>query len=428
MPSQFNSVIAVQRMWQSLSGLVTSTLVVACLSPTEQGWYYSLLSVAALFTLFDLGLSQLITQRAAALAPQLKVVSDWRRMIKLVRYTDRHYRWAACSFVMLLLPLGWLYFAQAETTPGEAVANGFSLSIWIALVFATAANLWILGAQSLLEGLGRIGQVYATRLAQGIAGAVSGWAVLLAGGGLWVVICIPLAGILVNALWFLPQLGRSLRWFSGPVSSASPELVGMSRQRWRLGAAWISGYLLAQVYVPLLLKTEGAAVAGQFGLSLAVANMLALVSQTWLTQAFPVMAAHAGQGNWRDTESVFRRAMGWCCCSYWAGAALVLAGLWLAADTGYPQRLLPLSQLTALLVVTFVNQFCGMMALQLRAAGQEPLTGVSVGAALLTLAGAWLVIGRYGLDGLLAVMLGIQLTFALPATLRIWSSCRKDWK
>jgi O-antigen/teichoic acid export membrane protein len=416
--------IATQRGWQAASGLVTSILVVNFLSPEAQGWYYSLLSVAGLFTLFELGLSQIITQRAAAASSGQMREWKMRSLVTLVSYANTRFSRAALIFFALVFPLGVMFFVGtfAEATVSKGV--GFDLVIWLVLVAATAINLWFLGFQSLLEGAGEIGRVYASRLTQGVVGSSVAWLVLSAGGGLWAVVCVPVAGVITSALWFLPQIKQMGRWL-GLRAKNKEQIAAMNAQRRRLGITWVSGYFLTQLYVPLLLKTEGATVAGQFGLSLAIANMLALVSQSWLTQAYPQMAERAARRDWRSVRGAFRRALTWSCAGYVLGALLLISLLGFAVETPYPQRMLSLSNLSILLLAIFINQTCGALALHLRSAGLEPLAWVNVGSAVLTLLGAWLMLDPYGVRGLLAVMLGVQALFALPCTLWVWSAHEK---
>ena len=46
------STIVLQRLWQGLAGLVTVAVIAATLSQEQQGWYYTFLSVAALYSAF----------------------------------------------------------------------------------------------------------------------------------------------------------------------------------------------------------------------------------------------------------------------------------------------------------------------------------------------------------------------------------------
>jgi hypothetical protein len=49
-----------------------------------------------------------------------------------------------------------------------------------------------------------------------------------------------------------------------------------------------------QIYTPILFHYQSANVAGQMGLSLAIANMLGLLAQSWIALRVPTMAMTVG--------------------------------------------------------------------------------------------------------------------------------------
>ena len=72
------SLVFMHRAWQGLSGLVTLLLLTHFLTPIQQGWYYSFLSLAAIYTLFDLGLSVVLVQFSAHLFVNMKWLAKGR--------------------------------------------------------------------------------------------------------------------------------------------------------------------------------------------------------------------------------------------------------------------------------------------------------------------------------------------------------------
>ena len=54
-----------QRAWQALAGVITLAFVAHFLSPVEQGYFYTLASIAALYMALDMGLSTVLVQFAA---------------------------------------------------------------------------------------------------------------------------------------------------------------------------------------------------------------------------------------------------------------------------------------------------------------------------------------------------------------------------
>jgi len=92
----------------------------------------------------------------------------------------------------------------------------------------------------------------------------------------------------------------------------------------------------------------------------------------------------------------------------------------------YALRLLPQPAFLALLGAIFINQICAALAAHIRASGREPFVWVTLLTALLTLFGALVLVGDYGVNGLVMVMLAVQVFFALPLCIWLWHVQRKQ--
>src|ERR1700735_999366 len=106
-----------------IAGIVGSTgtvlLIVRSLSPVEQGYYYTLLSLVSLQIVFELGFCFVIQQLAAhecvrlELHPDGSVTGDPKahaRLASALRLSVRWYTVAALAMALLLAPLGLVFF------------------------------------------------------------------------------------------------------------------------------------------------------------------------------------------------------------------------------------------------------------------------------------------------------------------------------
>ena len=100
------------RLLQVASSIGTVLLILHFLSPVEQGYYYTLLSLAALQTVFELGFSFVILQLAAHEAALLTIHPDGRvegdgaahaRLASVLKLTLRWYSWAAVALTAVVL-------------------------------------------------------------------------------------------------------------------------------------------------------------------------------------------------------------------------------------------------------------------------------------------------------------------------------------
>ena len=145
------------RLCQITGSAGTVMLIVRFLSPVEQGYYYTLLSLVALQIVFELGFSFVILQLAAHESATLTISSDGQidgdrivkaRLASVLRLTIRWYARTALAFVILLLPSGIFFFSLEPPGPAHVAWLG----PWITAVLATSVTLFLTPLCSFLEG------------------------------------------------------------------------------------------------------------------------------------------------------------------------------------------------------------------------------------------------------------------------------------
>ena len=198
--------------------------------------------------------------------------------------------------------------------------------------------------------------------------------------------------------------------------------------QWRVGFSCLAGYLLTQIYIPILFYAQGAVVAGQMGLSLAIANMLGLLAQSWVTRRGPAMAKAVSQSDWGKLDALFRSAFAISILIFSLGALVLFILHGLLSDTSYIARILPFWSFVGLFIAVFMGNVNAILAAQLRSFCREPLVWVNVGGAVLTMVGVLLVVERYAVEGMVIVMLAVQLLLCLPISINIWRRCNRQWR
>jgi len=100
---------------------VTVLLIVRFLSPIEQGYYYTLLSLVALQMVFELGFSFVVQQLAAHECIHLELHGDGSvsgdrvahaRLASTLQLSVRWYTVAAVAMGLILAPIGEFFFAR----------------------------------------------------------------------------------------------------------------------------------------------------------------------------------------------------------------------------------------------------------------------------------------------------------------------------
>ena len=176
----------------SIAGSVgTVLLIVRFLSPVEQGYYYTLLSLVSLQVVFELGFSFVIQQLAAHECVHLEFGSDGSvsgdpqahaRLASALQLSVRWYSIAAAAMALILAPLGVVFFSHFASGGQAHVAWQ---GPWLAAVLASSVSLWCMPFYSFLEGCGHVRAVAAMRLRQAVAAALFAWAPLLLHRGLY---------------------------------------------------------------------------------------------------------------------------------------------------------------------------------------------------------------------------------------------------
>jgi hypothetical protein len=176
------------RGWQLAVGPVTLLLIVRFFSPTQQGFYYTFNSLLLLQIFFEMGLSYVLIQFSAHEFSRVK----WRRgggfqggkpirrVRELLTQSVKWYGLFAGLFLILVLPIGF-YFLNSKDTGNL----NFSWKLpWSLLVFSTAMSLLATPLLAVIEGSGRVGEIYRLKLMQTMVATILAWGVIALGGGL----------------------------------------------------------------------------------------------------------------------------------------------------------------------------------------------------------------------------------------------------
>jgi hypothetical protein len=428
----FNHIVLSQRLWQALSGILLVGFLTHFLSIAEQGWYYSFISISSLFTLLDLGLSVVILQLSA----HYFVGNRWGKngilsgkntdqFLSLLKQSLHLYFKLGSIFCLLMIPAGIIFFGLTSSQVSFNISWHLA---WVALAVATTLNIFLLPIFSAIEGSGSISEVYLVRLVQGVVGSIACWIVLASGGFLWAASMIPLSAFFVAVAWLLmsrPMLLREVFNHSGAHIIWSSEVWPL---QWRIGLSWLSGYLLTQIYTPILFYYQGAEVAGQMGLSLTLANMLGILAQSWIARRVPSMAQSVSKKNWQAFDEIFRRDFMVSVAFYLLGVLAFCFLYFLISDTKYSERVLSFWPFLGLLAVVLINHINGALAAHLRSYKKEPLVWVSLAGTMLTVPIAVISAAHFSVNGVVDSILLVQLLLTLPLSVHLWAKYNKTWR
>src|SRR6266571_3827734 len=273
------------RAIQILGSTGTVLLILRFLSPVEQGYYYTLLSLVSLQVVFELGFSFVILQMAAHECAHLTLHTDGRiegdptahaRLASILQKTLRWYLAAAAILCVSLLPAGVFFFSRhARTTIPLAIGPVAWHGPWVVAVLATAVLFLLNPFFSFLEGCGQVWQVGRMRFGQALLGAAMGWAALGAHHGLYSPASVIVAYVAVGSAFLWAQRKLLMTLLRKPVGEGAVSWrAEVWPFQWRIGVSWVCAYFTIQVITPVLFAYRGPAEAGQFGMSLGISMYL----------------------------------------------------------------------------------------------------------------------------------------------------------
>jgi hypothetical protein len=426
-----NSVIVLtQRAWLAGSGVITVLVIIYSLTSAEQGWYYTFQSFAAISILFDFGLSAIIVQMTVkesmglTFAPNGELVGNSvLRMIGFVKGVQRWYNYSAVA-CWLLLPVGMLILYQRT-----ALVNSSWIWPWGLLILFTSVNQIVVPWPFILEGLGRVRESYLLRLGQGIFGSVLLWAALLSGLGIYAVAMRPQAMSNIASGWWLAHSRSRL---PSQIKSGTTATYAWKKQIGKLhkktAVSWIAGYVLMHLYVPILFSVSGPTAAGQLGLSMTIANTLVLLSQSWITSSFPLLSQSAASMDWMHMDHIFLKPFRLGVTLYLLGAGTFLLACYALEGTHYGSRLLPIPELSVLLIAFFATHIASMLETQVRAYRRDPFALNSAVCAFITLAAVFPAVQAFGLIGVVTLSAFVSIAVRLPWSAYLFRRSNQQWR
>jgi O-antigen/teichoic acid export membrane protein len=414
----------------------TVLLIVHFLSPVEQGYYYTLLSLVSLQLVFELGFSFVVQQLAAHECVHLELRGDGTvsgdrtahaRLASALQLTMRWYTAAAVAMGLLLAPLGAAFFAH-HAPPGAAHVDW--QWPWLAAVVASMAGLWCIPYYSFIEGCGHVRAVAAMQLRQAVAFALLAWTAMVLHHGLFAPALV-IAGQVVVGLHFLFMHRRLL--FGLLRHKPREEAIHWRREvwpfQWRIAVSWMCSYLTVQILIPIIFALRGPVEAGQMGMSLSIAGYMSMLALAWTSTKATPFGFLIARREFQRLAQLFRRAVlqSMTAFALIAVCALAVVALLPAAAPRLAVRMVPVSLFALLVLGAAANHITQNLAVLLRSFKQEPFLGQSLVVASLNILLAAAAIPKLGALGAALSYLLATGAAGLPLAWLIYRRARRSF-
>ncbi len=420
-------------------GIVGSTgtvlLIVRFLSPLEQGYYYTLLSLVSLQMVFELGFSFVIQQLAAhecihlELSPDGGVRGDLvahARLASALQLSLRWYTVAAAAMALILAPLGFVFFAHHAIGQTRVAWQG----PWLAAALASAGGLWCTPFYSFIEGCGEVRAVAAMRLRQAGVAAAFAWAAMMLHHGLYAPALV-IVGQVGTGLFFL---GSHRRLLSGLLRyRANEAAIHWNREvwpfQWRIAVSWMCSYFTIQIFIPILFAMRGPVDAGKMGMSLSITGYMTSLVLPWISTKATPFGRMIAQRQFHELDRLFRRSLSQALGIFAIIALTVDAGAVLLTVVAprLAVRMVSPQLLAVLLLAAGANCIVQSLGTLLRAFKREPFLMQSLAVSSVSLLMAMLSARRWGNTGVTLSYLGAMAGIALPSALTIYLRARRSY-
>jgi hypothetical protein len=423
------------RGWGIISGLVTLWFISKFLTPTEQGFYYTFASILALQVVFELGLSYVIMQFASHEMAHLSwtsrltltgEVKALNRLSSLLLLVVKWYGVISILIIIVIMPAGWMFFKFISHS-----ASVLWQTAWVWLIFTAAINIFVTPIFGILEGCGKVTEIAIVRLIQVFVGSLSAWLVLIKGGALLAMPVMNTLAALTAIIW----IWWKYRFFFRALVCNKPTLdsICWKTEIWpfqsKVALSWLSGYLIFQLFVPVLFVYRGAVEAGQMGMSLNVAAALSSLAIAWINTKSPTFGCLIALKQYDELDLLFFKVLLQSSLVISVGALLLIAGhFWLAIyHDDISMRLLPLFPFLLLLFATVINHIVAAEAVYLRAHKDDPFMSISITVGGLMVLVVFLVVKDYGSTGMMVGYFIVSLLISLGMGSLIFNRKRLLW-
>lgn len=304
------------RIIQAIGGIISIFLIATYLSKEEQGFYYTFASVLGLQIFFELGLGGIVTQFVAHEMAHLSIKSDTKikgnsenisRLASLIHFCVKWYFFFGGLFFVSLIIFGFYFFSKY----GGGNPNVEWKTPWVIIVIGGCLNLVISPFMAMLQGMGKVKEMARLALIQQLIAMCIVWISLVLGAKLYVAAINSIAGFVVMIILYsntlYPRLLLNL--YKQKINNTISYWDEIFPFQWRIALSWMSGYLIFQLFNPVIFASNGAIVAGQMGMTLAALNSILALALSWTTTKIPMWSVFIAKKNYSNLDYSFNKVL-----------------------------------------------------------------------------------------------------------------------
>lgn len=388
--------------------LVLTPILFRSLSPSEFGVWVMMLSAIGLLALLDFGLTSTLPRRFSFATGKAKGgLERAENAGLLMEVQDLLVTGNRLYLVRLVMTLGFgavlLVIVPHRLNLGGAVETEASIA-WALLVISQAAQLWGAAWSGALKGFGRVTLQIGITTAVTIVGLVGQILVALAGGGLIGLACVAAPMPLISRHVTIHLMRRLHPEIDAKAGRWAPQLARSMLQP-SIGA-WLltlSVFVILRADSFLIAAFVGVQEISRYFAAMQIYNTLAFASGAILLGAGPLLSQKWAAGG---KETFARQSLRLIAASQFTAAAAAgslaaigerLIGLWIGAENYAGDAVVWL-----LCVRLYLDAAQTAVLSIARSTEYEEFAALGIGGAVMYVALAYFLAGRYGVAGIVA--------------------------
>lgn len=298
------------QLWRIISGPLLLLIIPTFLTPIEQGYWYTFISIAALSVFADLGFSTIILQFTAHefaflhFSEEGILTGDKEHLYKIAAFFGFAVKWLS-RIVCVVFPfimIGGYFFLQSKSLLTGWQQAWLLYSTFSGLVFFTSSILYF------FEGCNSVGIVQSIRLKISICTSATMLLGLVARCSLYALAVSAAISGIISAYYIYDKFKKPIKQLWKLAADTNydwwPEF---SQLIWRYAISWCSGYFIFQLFTPLAFKFHGPEFAGKVGISVAAWTAGYSIANSWMIAITPKLNMFVAEKKWSDLDALFNK-------------------------------------------------------------------------------------------------------------------------
>ena len=373
---------ALNQLWRLVSAPLVIFLIPVYLSSEEQGYWFLIISVGAIAAFADFGFSTILMQFSAHEFAFLKfnskneIEGSQENMNKLSSLFMFALRWAAIVTVVIL-PItyitGILFLGDTNTEinwklPWLLYNIGAIISFVNSIVLA------------FFEGCDSVKEIQIIRLKITVLSTLIVLIGLISNFELYALSISLLVSSIYGTLILYSKYKKNIQTFYYKNKESfynwGPKIFPLLR---KYIVSWSSGFIMFQLFTPIMFYFHGAVEAGKIGISIAVFTAIFSVSNIWTTSIIPKINMAIAKSDFFKLNYIFNKYFTLTICTYVLGSIVFYILYFIFNDEfDFFDRFLNIRSLALLNLGWFAQLFIHNLAIYLRSHKEEPLLVPSV--------------------------------------------------